>query len=266
MKNSCKILVPVSLTEPSYIGVKYANHIAAFNNCEVDIFHVLQESVEDKVIVDKLDIVRKELGTDVNYKEIISRGEPAVEIMKIVSELEPGLVVMSPDIIRKEKKFYDESVAGRQIKESNYPVLIVPPNIEFKEIRNIILGTTLSENTIQSIKGILKIFQNGNPHIKILVLADDNNSWHFNQEVSELIQRLKDYTEYLNLSGNICDHSDIVAGLEVFAERVHADLICMEYNTEIFNKLFFNVKNSSSFSRLLNKPILVLPRYWEDAV
>lgn len=265
LMDQSKILVTVCETENSGNGLKYAINLAKTKNAELDIVHVLKTE-EPKKEMPHAEIIKKELSNGLPHKEIIRKGEIATEILKITAELEPEIIIMSPDIFNKGKKFFEESETGKVIKRSGAPILMVPPDTEFKGIRNIILGTNMRENIIEPANELLKIFKNLSPHINILVFTDKTTEWHFKEDVSNLVNNIKDYTQYKNISGNICDHSDICMGLELYSQKVHADLICMSYDVDIFYNLFFSCKTSTQIASLINKPFLILTRYGGDPI
>jgi nucleotide-binding universal stress UspA family protein len=255
-----KILAPIDATKNSGNGLMYAINLARFSNLELDICHVLQKGM--KVQTPHEDILNKDYGEN-KFIEIIREGEVAPEILKLSLELEPELIIMSPDVFNKGKKFFDESETGRVMKESHYPILIIPPFVEFNHINHIAFVSDLNGNIIASIRELIKIFGNLNPQIEIATIPDRVTEWHFQGDVKSLIQNIKNYTNYENIYAHISEHTDQVRELEVFSTQ-KTDLICMEYNVNIFYKIFFDSKHDH-IDTIKNKPILIFPRRWEDS-
>jgi hypothetical protein len=265
--NTSVILAPISQEHDPANELKYAINLAKIKKSELAILYVVNKSDKQQNKIPLPDIFKSDLINDLKYTEIVRQGDDVgEEILKVASELEPGLIIMSPDIFNKRKKFFGESFTGKVIENLNYPLLIIPPNTGFKEIQNIVLGTGMRENIIESVKELLSIFRNASPSIDILIFSDKTPTWHFKEDVSGLIQRIKDYTDYKNISGSICDHEDVHAGLELYAENITIDLFCLENGEDIFFNLFFNTSAGSEMSNLINKPILILPKYWADTL
>ncbi|MFL5731407.1 MAG: universal stress protein [Cytophagaceae bacterium] len=262
MKNQ-KILFPIAPTENSANGLKYAIGLAKIKNCELNIFNV-SEKLNGKNEIPHKDIIQQESGSTLKHHEIIREGETSEQILKIIMELEPELIIMSPDIFNKGKKYFAESETGKVMAKTNCPLLIIPPNTEFRLIQHIVFAAEMSEDVIRSVQELLTIFRGLSPHLGILTFSDKMPTWHFKKDVSDIVQKIKNYTEYENISGNICDHQNIYAGIDLYAGETNTDLICLENDGAIFHNLFFNSSNQTENSCLLQKPILILPKYWED--
>jgi nucleotide-binding universal stress UspA family protein len=262
MKNQ-KILFPIDPTENSANGLKYAIGLAKMKNCELEIFNV-SKKLNGRNEIPHKDILTRESGKTLKYHEIIREGETSEEILKIITELEPELIIMSPDIFNKEKKYFADSETGKVMTKTNCSLLIIPPNTEFRLIQNIVFAAEMSEDVIRSVQELLTLFRDLSPHLDILTFSDKMPTWHFKKDVSDIIQKIKNYTEYENISGNICDHQNIYMGIDLYAGETNTDLICLENDGAIFHHLFFNSANPTESSCLLQKPILILPKYWGD--
>jgi hypothetical protein len=258
-----KILFPICSSENSANGLKYAISLARAKKSELDILSIQRQSNGNDEIPHK-DIISEKAGKTLSYNEIVREGEVSVEILKRITETEPDLIIMSPDIFHKEKKYFEDSETGKVLQKSNYPILIIPPRTEFKIIQNIIFATEMNEDIIRAVQELLKIFRDLSPHISILTFTDKISTWHFKTDVLDFVQKVKNCTEYENISGNICDHQNTYVGVDLYAEETNTDLICLEKGGNLFHNLFFKSVGQTDVSYILNKPILILPKYWEE--
>lgn len=261
-----KILASVSKTENSVNGLKYAIKLAKAKNSELDLFHVVSSAEGKKNEFPYIKLIKEELQDKYKHTEIVREGKPAEQILNIASELEPELILMSPDVFNKEKKFFEESATGKVLEKSPYPVLMIPPNTEFKGISRILVGTEMEQNIIKSIQELLKIFKVLKPSVDIIIFSKKEQDWYFKEDVNHLMQNIKELTEYDNLTFNIADSKDIFTEMEHFARKTNTDLVCMENNVNTFYQLLFSSKTKAEALYLLNKPILILPNYWGDTL
>ncbi|RYZ95417.1 MAG: universal stress protein, partial [Proteobacteria bacterium] len=105
-----KILAPIDATENSGNGLKYAIDLAKASDIELDIFHVLHKGEKTKIPHEE--IIRSSVERNKKLKEIIREGDIPSEIIQLSLEIEPEVIIMSPNVFNKEKKYFDESDTG----------------------------------------------------------------------------------------------------------------------------------------------------------
>jgi len=265
-KNISKILVTIADDENSANGLRYAINLANVKNAELDVIHVTDKS---NLTVDQIphaSLLKDRSYQELTHIEIIRKGEAANEILKLVSELEPELIIMSPDIFKKKKKYIEESDTWQVLKQANVPVLLITPQTEFHSIKSVIIGTDMKVNISKLIRETLMIFKTLNPFVEVIIFEDKQATWHFKEDVFTVIEQTKHYNEYVKITGNVCNEHNFCIGMNSYMQLLNPDIICVEFKTDLFNQLFLQCKSEYEIIHFHTKPILILPNYTQDSI
>jgi nucleotide-binding universal stress UspA family protein len=190
-----RILVPVDFSSHTDISCRYAIHLAEAGDTEIVLFHSFFDQfyysdggfstgfesgilMTDEIILDlykqkekKLLELAEDLISGINperRKKIrftcrMESGNPEVQIIHAIDQLNPGLIVMGSGGMGK-KSLMSGSVARRIIDGTKIPVpvIAVPESNEVPDIKNVAYMTTFDQHdpgVIQSIFNILAYFR-----------------------------------------------------------------------------------------------------------
>lgn len=147
-----KILLTSDGSKNSEFAIKHALQIAADENAEVVVLHVVdskhlssisEESIESgdvnfseysDVVLDHFESVIKEIERDkdeknrVEIKKLSVEGKPCDIILKVCEKENIDMIVMSNSGKNKVDRFLLGSVTERIIREAPVPVLVIPAN------------------------------------------------------------------------------------------------------------------------------------------
>lgn len=171
MKN---ILVPVSSVHSAVTNLRYAVNLASINGANVYLVNLYKEfsrvgtltKVNQLIIEDSEELLNQVLaevdtkGVSVVAKAI--KGDPYEGIVRISDKLGIDLVITSPQSIEIADEVYLGSITGKLVKQTELPILIIPPGYIFRKVETILLafkgGNLKSEAVLKPLKEISNSF------------------------------------------------------------------------------------------------------------
>ncbi|MGD1947339.1 MAG: universal stress protein [Croceivirga sp.] len=146
------ILVPLGTSPDCHETLSYAIDFASEFGCKVyvmDVFTVITSvgslaNVQEKVASSNREKI-KEVIAQVDTKGIDIKiasynGDIVVGLEEIDKELGIDLIILAPRSNDVKEEFYLGNTSGRIIKQTNIPTLIVPKEMEYKPIKNILVA------------------------------------------------------------------------------------------------------------------------------
>lgn len=202
-----KILVPVDFSAHTTASVKYAYHIAKAIGAEIILFHSFFDQIyfsdggfstgfesgmmlTDQIIRDfyhqkeeGLKRLADELikepakieGITIEVTTRIESGDPEVQIIQAIRQIDPVLIVMGSGGMGK-KSMLSGSVARRIMNNAQTPVIAVPELKQIPVVRNVAYMTNFDPEDHQSILSLQSIL--GECHIHIFCLHLSQQKHH----------------------------------------------------------------------------------------
>ena len=146
------ILVPLGTSPDCHETLSYAIDFASEFGCKgyvMDVFTVITSvgslaNVQEKVASSNREKI-KEVIAQVDTKGIDIKiasynGDIVVGLEEIDKELGIDLIILAPRSNDVKEEFYLGNTSGRIIKQTNIPTLIVPKEMEYKPIKNILVA------------------------------------------------------------------------------------------------------------------------------
>ncbi len=148
-----RILVPIDFEQQSILNLEWAKFYAKFNNSEIILTHIIeetsflkkifkQENFEEKIrkeVADNLkDIAKEHFSSSEQYLCEISTGKAYEEIEKLTEKFEPEMVILGKN---------ENQIKGRRlgsntlhvINETDYPVVTIYGTQKPENLNNVIL-------------------------------------------------------------------------------------------------------------------------------
>ena len=145
-------------------------------------------------------------------------------IEEVCERTNADLVVMGITGGSKIEEVLIGSTAISVINHSKVPVIVIPPNAVFTEIKTVALACDfkkIEETTpLESIKTILK-----DTGANFIVLHVDHNHKHFTEATRKESEKLQLMLHELNPQFHFIDHEDFVEGINEFADNHKVDLL-----------------------------------------
>jgi len=165
------VVVPIDFSETSFNAARYAVKLLT-NHAEVEIilYHTFEKPEEEENRTEGLEKLKEELQQNrtVNISVLTEQGDFLAELEKLARHREADLVVMGITGKSTLAQVFVGSNALKMAESKFCPVMIIPSNAEYGEIKNVLLATDL-KNVVSTtpsvpIKKVLSTF-NAKLHI-----------------------------------------------------------------------------------------------------
>jgi nucleotide-binding universal stress UspA family protein len=232
------IIAPADFSKVSDSGCLYAAKLAADIKADLVLLHAMELpliAAEYPVTVDlfdeegvekELEVLKDKLQTATNNKVNIRTksitGSAEFEIKELCETAKPFAVVMSTHNYGVLNRLLMGSTTVYTAKHLRYPVIIVPPNANYKKIKKIALASDLQDIykiPAQEIKTIIKLF---NAEFEIFCVAKNEKVISRNMVGSLLLDhRFRD----LNPRSQFIKNEDVMMGVTDIAKEHGTNLL-----------------------------------------
>jgi nucleotide-binding universal stress UspA family protein len=270
------ILCPTDLSADSKKVIEFAQKIAISLHADLLLFfasHIpakvsASASQVDSKYSREEDNARKQLieltnnlkadpsnkGKNINYDFLWEDGLPLEAIGKVLKDRKIDLLVMGSSGSKKDKF---ESNASTFLDQINCPVIFLPSYDNFNPFSEIVYAFDAFRYSINTIVDAIQLLKTLKPNITFLHITEESDSKVESRFVKAKKHILENIT-YENVKFKIFTASDIVHGLNEYAENHSSDLIVMSnYRKSLIEKIF-ETKPSKKMAYHLNVPVLVM--------
>ena len=239
------ILVPTDFSDTAYNAATYALALSkSLGAVRIVLYHAYELIVpipdvptmipmvnpDDlrEASMEGLEKMKNELGALVPAEtSLVIRADNtllAATIEEVCKNEEADLIVMGITGGSKLEEVLVGSNTIDVVKNTSYPVLIVPGNARYKAIEKIVFAADLrkvAETTpVEPLKKLLHIF-----NAELHVINIDHESRHFSTDTPFETLMLDTLLEDFHPEYHFIDNPNVVEGIVEFAEENHADLI-----------------------------------------
>ena len=239
------ILVPTDFSDTAYNAAMYALALSkSLGAARIVLYHAYELIVpipdvptmipmvnpDDlrEASMEGLEKMKNELGALVPAEtSLVIRADNtllAATIEEVCKNEEADLIVMGITGGSKLEEVLVGSNTIDVVKNTSYPVLIVPGNARYKAIEKIVFAADLrkvAETTpVEPLKKLLHIF-----NAELHVINIDHESRHFSTDTPFETLMLDTLLEDFHPEYHFIDNPNVVEGIVEFAEENHADLI-----------------------------------------
>jgi hypothetical protein len=183
----------------------------------------LQKNAEMKMAEVKKSLEQAKEGTVKIYAET-KLGDTVDELEDLCNRIKPFAVVMGTKGATGLERVFFGSTTLTTIKHLSWPVIVVPPDKKYTNIKKIGFACDFREvvetTPARFIREFVKEF-----NAEIHVLNVDYKNAHFKPETPEQSVLLHTMLEDLNPKYDFIEDENIEAGIEKFAERNNLDLV-----------------------------------------
>jgi nucleotide-binding universal stress UspA family protein len=247
--------VPNDFSKPSKVAVLYAARLAKEINAEITLLAVVNVNIATDAILDwkkmeqdRVDTARQDAEqlirdikeavneeVKIEYRSIM--GFPFEEMVEhVVIDDGIDLIVMGTKGATGLKKVLIGSNAAAVVDNSSIPVLIIPPNTEFKTIKKIVYATDMVSIT-EEIKPLAVFASIFNAAIKVLHVLPGGSSKKI--EGKALAADLIKITNYKKISFHVSRNNSISDEVDTFVVDQKADMLALfTHILDFYEKLF----------------------------
>lgn len=253
-----KILFPTDLSDVSVKGGAYAVAIAEKLKADFHLYHVtIQDAgqVEKKVkeVFDQL--TRSVAGIKATYK--VDSGFPVATITEEIKSFNADLVAMAT---RGEDR--DElngihlgSSAVAVMEKANCPVLIIPPDSTYHDIKKMVLALDIDKYFEASVKQSVYLASQFNAKLFIVYVASSKSKV---DDFAKVKDKLAKEISYNNVEFLVKEGAHFLESIQELVNEEKADILVMTTYKRNALTRFFDKSKTKKMAYVSEVPVLVL--------
>jgi len=273
-----KILVPLDFSETSDNAFVYALEMAKLLKAELVLLHTFEIPVVDtqglafnyatvynsvelanfehfREKLPKLRNIALERNLDhISLNHILTNGDLLYSIKKVVSEEKIDIVVMGTNGAEGWMASLVGTNTGSVINNVGVPVLSVPAEAKFEQIKTIAFTTRFRKKDIEALIKVLFYAKKFRAKVKCLYVKTSNSDVN-----SETVNRWKSHFEdEEDLQFFVIPNDDVPCTIEDFLDNQNVDMLAMLTYKRNFFAALFTTTTTQKLSYYLRTPILAL--------
>jgi len=257
------ILVPLGNSEKAINTLQFAIDFATVTKAKIYIIQVfgsakvtgllknIDEVIDSRTKEELADILSKVDRKNIDIKTITAKGIILDVISRAAKELNVDLIIASANITSADSSLYLGDITGSLVKQTEFPMLIVPAGCKFKPFNTVLLslrsGLINKSDVLKPLVDLVSIFK---MKVKLLHVITPQNT----EADNSLHQDFVTISDTISKSEN----ATIYQGVLEHLREVNPDLLCViRRKRGFFNKLWEqnSIKKIDFESRI---PLLVL--------
>jgi len=267
-----KILVPVDFSGMSRNAEDYAVSLAKAFGAEVHLLHVYREFIpatvgpepwavtvsdkrleNEKLINKEVHYLKHKHGFDV--KTEVEAGARSKIINATAKRIEAGLIVMGMHDGRRNRILGDTVL--NTIRKTKVPVLIIPENIKFTPVKNIVTAVDFSEMlTGACFDTLFEIYKEFDASVRVLHVEDPASELKAS-EVPEKMQLGLALSRF-NYQYDKAEGYDVEEAISKFTNQHPTDLLVLiAHRHNIYERIFETI-HTKDISLKIKQALLVL--------
>lgn len=249
------IIVPTDFSETARNAMNYAADLAVSVNASISLLHVVQLPASEIPVTGEVlnqwaadaqkefDKLRTAIAERTNGKvkvyDEIRTGFLMAELQDYCDRLKPYAVVMGTQGSGAVERFIFGSSTIGAMKHLDWPLMVIPPDAQFKQIRKIGLACDLKKvvktTPVDEIKSLVKEF--GASLVVIHVNTDDD--YKYGPAIVDQSSLLQEMLDELHPTYRFLDGGDIEKNLEEVVKQGDVDLlIVIPKKHNVINRIF----------------------------
>lgn len=287
MKKNLNILVATDYSDAIMNAEHYAVQLAKASGFSLRFLHVFEppaanqtgsfdaEKIDYAPGAYELDNLKKHVANlllsmnvqpgEVEYECVVREGNPARQITAEVKESFPDLVIMGTHGSSGFREFIMGTQTWKVIKGAGVPVLALPKDVFFTGIKNIVYATEYREGELPVVNYLANLAEIFQAYLTVLHITANFFTEDFEKKIThDFMQEVKSKVDYPKLQLKVEHATDIIEGLDTFAERNNTDLLVMSHERPYFMERLFSPNNGITRKMSVNTktPLLVVPDYY----
>jgi len=289
MQNKFKIIVATDYSEASSIAENYAFLLAKSTHSVLRIIHVydtplfpttlnqteFSKFLEDykaselkrlqdhsHSLIQTLNLVKDEL----NLEFVVKEGNVADEILEEVRDWLADFIIAGTHGTTGFREVMFGTHTWGLIKEARVPVLAIPKDVRFKDIKNIVFASEKRDGEIPAINYMVQFVQEIDAQLSILHVATHLLPKEFEMEMFETyVKDLKSKSATENINMKLIFDDSIIEGITKYCLEQNSDWLVVSYKKpSLLEKIvLLNYSNTKQLSFKANVPLFCVPDYYD---
>jgi nucleotide-binding universal stress UspA family protein len=272
------IICPVDFSDVSRNAVQYADALANHFDSTLIFVHAFHYPVimpENAAILDSNSLLMKEEEardkmqslcqllkrsrsySKVNYEYKLIYGFVGDELPRYAHDRKADLIVMGTSGAEGIKKALIGTMAASFIDKTTAPVLIVPSEVKYHEIKEIVYTSDMKNDNKEELKKLLDIAGSYNAHISFVSFIDGAQKPADQKEMEEYIKSGLLNNKYSDVSCEVLKQDHLMRDITQYVTHKKADLMVMtRRQRNFFQRLWEkSITHEMAYASLL--PVLI---------
>lgn len=269
------IYFPTDFSYAAGRALPYAAEIARTKGAVLTLVHAVEEPFDlapapeerKKEITQKVDGQFQELigtlrergtGDNLEIATAMISGQPVVNLLEMVRERQPGLLVMGTRGSGGKRNLMLGSMATAVLTQSPVPVLVVPPESRFDGFRTILFATDYHEGDIEALLQLEAFADEFQAALEVIHIAEEDS---FEMELKHRGFRslAKESLRGEGTRFRLAYDRDFYEGMSRYMNEHETSLLAMVRYKKPFFEALFSTAHTRQMGFFIHKPLLVLP-------
>lgn len=202
---------------------------------------------------------------DLSWECLVLEGPIGKEIRNEAKRAQPDLIIMGPHNSTSILSIFQENHAWELIKKTNTPILSVPEDVLFSNIKKIVFATEYRKGEITGLQFLIKLAEQFDAELTILHITRHTITKEFeNALLNEFKTDVQNKVSNYKLNLKIVYAEDVAEGINNYCVSNNIDWLVMSHSkTFIFEKIFMPSKSvTKEMSLNSNIPLLAVPDFY----
>src|ERR1044071_7172901 len=255
------VIVPVDFSETSFNAARYAvKLLVGHPEVEIILYHAYDKPDAEENKIEQLERFKTELlqNRKANITILAEQGDFLTELEKLARHREADLIVMGITGRSSLAQVFVGSNALKMAESKFCPVLIIPSNAAYSEIKNVLLTTDL-KNVISTtpsvpVKKVLKTFD-AKLHI---VNVNSEHYIEMSEQCTAEMQKLREMFSDFNPDFYFLRLYDVDDAISQFAGDKNIDLIITIQKEHSMVHRLFSSRHTKKLAYQSTVPVMVV--------
>ena len=202
-----------------------------------------------------VDLIKEECANNIAVRPILVSGDPEEELIELSKKENPDLILMGTRG-KGGKRFLEGSLVKSVMTRCDVPMLFIPNGYNWRESKEVVYATDLSENDITTIDRIFNILKPYKPHIHVIHFMEDTDNPNESIQMEQLEQAFLKKEFEGDIHFQLVHTDNAPQALKIFCERNDISLSSfIAYRKGFFDFMFKEKLDKDAFFNL-NIPML----------
>ena len=255
------VIVPVDFSDISFNAARYAAKLLTGHpEVQIILYHAYDNPYAEENALENLGKFKEELlqNREANIAVLAEQGDFLTELEKLARHRQADLIIMGITGKSSLAQVFMGSNALKMAENKFCPVMIIPSNAVYSEIKNVLLTTDL-KNVVSTTPSapIKKILSTFNPKLHIVNV----NSEHYielSEDYAAEVQKLKDMFPDADPEFYFLRLYDVDDAINTFAHDKNIDLIITVHKEHSMVHKLFMTSHTKKLAYQSTVPVVVV--------
>ena len=195
--------------------------------------------------------------TEIDIRYLVAGGSRRERILELFQQYDLDLIVMG---MRNRTGIADRlfgDLARKMIDKAPCPLLLIPPEASFREIRHIVYATDFGYHNLNAIESLRRWSEGLDAHLHLVHVSEDpeDNQWAETQ-MEKIKRTFEDENEENRMHFTVLE-GEVQEGIENFIETAQSDVIALTTHTRGYWEKMMASSLAKDLAEEVEIPLLV---------